>query len=414
VDADKQLSGGKATASVGTAGGMQIDFPKATAKTVQWAAYKPVIGRWDLRDFLEVRVVLKNTGQAAVTPRVCVLSNGGQSDWVEAKAPLAAGAQVELVIPFISASLWNGENPKKSGDQVTNDAVSGIKVEAHGADEARQVTIESVRADLPPAPELPAWLGKRPPVEGDWVKTFDDEFDGKAIDASKWNVTGENYWDKQSHFSHANTIIGDGVVKLRFEKKRGHQNDDPNHKRVTDYATGYLDTYGKWTQTYGYFEARMKLPTAPGLWPAFWMMPDRGGDGPQWKRASTENGGMEFDIMEYLTRWGPYRYNIAMHWDGYGKKHKATGSDKVYFQPDKEGFVTAGVLWTPGELVYYCNGREIGRWKNERISTVPADVMFTLPMGGWDNSPLDDEKLPDDFVIDYVRCWQRGDLAKGK
>ena len=23
--------------------------------------------------------------------------------------------------------------------------------------------------------------------------------------------------------------------------------------------------------------------------------------------------GMEFDIMEHLTRWGRYRYNIAMH-----------------------------------------------------------------------------------------------------
>jgi hypothetical protein len=37
--------------------------------------------------------------------------------------------------------------------------------------------------------------------------------------------------------------------------------------------------------------------------------------------------------------------------------------------------------------------------------------MFTLPSGGWDNSPLDDGRLPDDFVIDYVRVWQRKDLA---
>jgi hypothetical protein len=32
-------------------------------------------------------------------------------------------------------------------------------------------------------------------------------------------------------------------------------------------------------------------------------------------------------------------------------------------------------------------------------------------MGGWDNSPLEDAKLPDDFVIDWVRAWQRKDLA---
>ena len=251
-------------------------------------------------------------------------------------------------------------------------------------------------------------------MPGEWVKTFDDEFDGTAIDPSKWNIYGENYWDKKSHFSKDNTIIGGGVARLRFQKKPGRQNDDPKHERVTDYATGYLDTYGKWTQRYGYFEARMKLPTAPGLWPAFWLMPDRGaGADPQWKRQDTAGGGMEFDIMEHLTRWGPYRFNIAHHWDGYKEAHKRNGTDRVYAQPDKDGFITAGLLWTPGSAVYFYNGREVSRWEDPRISSVPSDMMFTLPMGGWDNSPLDDARLPDDFVIDYVRVWQRRDLGGG-
>ena len=37
--------------------------------------------------------------------------------------------------------------------------------------------------------------------------------------------------------------------------------------------------------------------------------------------------------------------------------------------------------------------------------------MFTLPSGGWDNTALDDAQLPNDLVIDYVRVWQRKDLA---
>ena len=37
--------------------------------------------------------------------------------------------------------------------------------------------------------------------------------------------------------------------------------------------------------------------------------------------------------------------------------------------------------------------------------------MFTLPMGDWANDALDEKKLPDDFIIDYVRVWQRRDLA---
>jgi beta-glucanase (GH16 family) len=76
-----------------------------------------------------------------------------------------------------------------------------------------------------------------------------------------------------------------------------------------------------------------------------------------------------------------------------------------------DGWITAGLLWTPGSAIYYCNGREVLRWEDPRISSVPADLMFTLPCGGWDNNALDDAKLPGDFVIDYVRCWQRKDLA---
>ena len=59
----------------------------------------------------------------------------------------------------------------------------------------------------------------------------------------------------------------------------------------------------------------------------------------------------------------------------------------------------------------YANGKEVARWKTPRMSTIPSDMMFTNVSGGWDNNQIDDAKLPDDFVIDYVRAWQRKDLA---
>ena len=45
------------------------------------------------------------------------------------------------------------------------------------------------------------------------------------------------------------------------------------------------------------------------------------------------------------------------------------------------------------------------------MSNVQSHLMYTLPQGGWDNNAVDDNKLPADFVIDYVRVWQRKDLA---
>jgi beta-glucanase (GH16 family) len=403
IDAAKQIEAHGAHASM-LGHGLSVDFPPAAGE--ESAQFKPPVGRWDLRDDLEVRVKVHNAGQTPVTPRARVESNGGPSDWASSTAPLAPGEDAEIAIPFVSASIWDGANG--TGNRVTNDAVSGITVSAEKADTDRVLQVESIRADMPAGPNLPDWLGKRPPIEGDWVKTFDDEFNAPKIDASKWNIYGENYWDKESHFSKADVIVGGGLVKLRFEKKLGHQNDDPK-RQETNYAVGYLDTFGKWTQRYGYFEARMKLPTAPGLWPAFWMMPDRGAGAAN--RQDTGNNGMEFDIMEHLDRWGPNRYNIAMHWDGYGKDHKSTGSDKIYVQPDKDGYITCGLLWTPGSAVYYCTGKPVLRWDNPRVGSVPEIMMFTMPMGGWDNNALDDARLPDDFSVDYVRVWQRKDLA---
>lgn len=409
IEGADRISGKRAEGSV-SGDFLKIGLPAGSQQ--QEVTFAPSSPQWDLSSFLELRCKIQNTGMAPVTPRVAVKSGKHKTDWVVGK-PLKPGQEDELTVPFISPSPWLGD--KDTGSQVSSDGITGILFSADPANASRTMLVTSIRGAMPPASAMPDWLGKRPPVEGKWVKTFDDEFDGAAVDASKWNIYGENYWDKLSHFSKENVIVGDGVVRLRFSKKSGHQNDDPNHERVTDYACGYLDTFGKWTQRYGYFEARMKLPTAPGLWPGFWMMPERGADFPNKKlRVSTEEGGMEFDIMEHLTGFGPYRYNIAQHWDGYKTDHKQKGSDRIYFQPDQDGFVTAGLLWTPGNLVYYANGREVGRWQDPRVSIVPGDMRFTLPTGGWDNRPLQNGKLPDDFIIDYVRCWQREDLATGR
>ncbi|MEJ0000411.1 MAG: glycoside hydrolase family 16 protein [Verrucomicrobiota bacterium] len=181
---------------------------------------------------------------------------------------------------------------------------------------------------------------------------------------------------------------------------------------ANDIATGYADTFGKWSQRYGYFEGRMKLPTAPNMFLSLWMMPDRGlAAGNDSVRSSTKNGGMEFDIMEELSIWGPYRHDFGMHWDSYAKYHKSNGDYTVYVTPDKDGFITVGMLWTPGSVVFYDNGKEVGRWESPRISSVPEFFILDHVTGGWETEPLDEKQLPADFVIDYVRAWQRKDLA---
>jgi hypothetical protein len=120
---------------------------------------------------------------------------------------------------------------------------------------------------------------------------------------------------------------------------------------------------------------------------------------------------MEFDIQEQLSIFGPNRYDIGFHWDHYMKNHKSTGTMGCYFQPDAEGFVTCGMLWTPGSLVIYQNGRVAGRWDCRRIGSIPSYIILQHITGGWETEGLDDEQLPSDMIFDYVRVWQRADLA---
>jgi len=416
LDAGKNLVNKGATGTLVDASGSQnlkIEFTAGSGK--QEAGIKPDNGKWALYNGLEIRAKVRNDGQSPITPTLHVDSQGGPID-AKADAPLAPGAETELVASYINPQTWKNTPPSinpdpGTGNKFTSNQVTGILIGAASDTTARTLTVESIKADLP-TPNTPDWLGKKPPVDGEWTQTFNDDFDGATLDMTKWNNTNhDNYWDKRSHWDTNNLILKDGTITLHYEKKTGYMNGDTTNKQ-TDYAVGYLDSYGKWVQRYGYFEARVKNPKAPGLWPAFWLMPDRGeAAGPQWKRADTANGGMEFDIMEFLSGWGPWRYNIAMHWDGYGKNHKSTGSPVTYGQPDKDGFLTAGLLWLPGKAIYYCNGVEVLHFESDRVSTVPSHFIIDMVSGGWDNQPLDDAKLPDDFVVDYVRAWQRKDLA---
>ena len=400
-----------------------VAFEKPNGRvTLRPADAKP--GVWNLRNFNQVDAALRNNGTAPASFRLTVESPAGPTD--AAEVTLQPGEKRVLALSFIPKTPFklvrneaNGkiETEKGTGTKFESNRANGFSIRA---DAGVSLALLGLRASAP-AVELPAWSGKRPPVaSGEWELTLNEEFNGETVDLNRWNIYTANFWDRRTHFSKDNVLVRDGKALLRYERKRGYHNDDPEDKSAvahTDYACGFLDTYGKWTQLYGYFEARVKLPRAMGLWPAFWTMPDRGGvrdheANPQWRRASTGDGGMEFDILEHLTAWGPYRFNSAFHWDGYGKNHKACGTSQVYCGADAEGFITVGMLWLPGYAAYYANGQKFLEWEDERVCSQPSYLILYMVSGGWANLPLDIQALPADFEIDYVRVWQRKDLMR--
>jgi beta-glucanase (GH16 family) len=403
--------GATVTQHSGPDGYALINFPAGplSSNSSDFEFQPPPDSVWDLSDYDSVEFSLKNPSNAPVHvfAHVDNANSSPTDNSADADATIAPGMSIRLIVPFASTTPWDGAT-LIGGCRLDSGHVVDVSLSSDQAGGSVVVTL--VKAAITPTKSFPTWLGKRPPVAGNWTLTLNQNFNTPALDPKVWAFVDKPHasiYDNASVEVPSNAYIANGMLTIKTEKPATMAFDDPALSS-RKYLTSSVTTYGKFTQKYGYFESKIKLPTGLGMWPAFWLMPDRGSALPnQWEREDTKNGGMEFDILEYLTRFGPFHYNIAMHWDGYGKQHKFIGDERIYFKADKDGFVTAGLLWGPGEATFYCNGQIIGHWRNDRISNIPAYILFTQPVGGWGtNGYVDESKLPQYLQVKYVRVWQ--------
>lgn len=412
-DVAQQAEGREANVKVA---GKQLQVDYAAAPN-GWPALalRPRGKKWDLSLYSSLQFDVTNTS-SQVADIMCRVDNPGADGNKNCKTVGIKIAPNETKTLAVNFGGLSGPDAEKI--DMTN--IVGLLVFANKPADAMTVKIGKVTATKRKVADLPDWLGQRPPVAGDWVQTFNDNFD--SLNENVW--TTRMWWDgpEPGHLQRyvkENVIIDNGILRIKSEKKAGHQYDDPK-LQTREFTSGYLATNwsddGKrgWTQLYGYFEARMKLPTARGLWPAFWMMPDRGVDrGTKYQRTATEKGAMELDIMEQLAEWGPGRYNIAVHWDGYGKDHKAWGTDRVMYLPTPGEWHNIGALWEPGKITWYCDGLKKAEYSGPGVGKEPMFFIINLQMGHWATKDVDLSKLPDYFEIDYVRAWQlRSRMAK--
>ena len=231
---------------------------------------------------------------------------------------------------------------------------------------------------LPPAP-----AGKT------WRLAWSDEFDGNRIDESKWEVLGNSkrrdglWWKADSY------LDGNGHLVLRTAS---------DGKRFT---CGAVRTQGKFEHRFGFWQCRCKFGTQPGHWPAFWLF-SRPGVG---KVGNEGRDGTEIDIMEKA--WLSDHINHALHWDGYGKDHRSKGT-KVHAPGVSKGWHTFGLHWKPDEYVFTIDGTETWRSKAGGVSQVKAFVKLTEEIGKWAGD-IRKAKLPDHFLVDYVRVFDAAD-----
>ena len=251
----------------------------------------------------------------------------------------------------------------------------------------------------------------------DKMITFCDDFDeaenpnAQGVDLSKWAFQtgdGSQYgipgWgnNEAQYYKEENAFVNNGYLNIQLK------NESFEGKT---YTSARLWTNNIFSQTYGRFEARIKLPLGNGLWPAFWLLPDNTTYG-TW----AANG--EIDIMEARGRI-PEEASGAIHYGGQWPNNTYTSG--VYKFPSGKTineFHVYAIEWEDNEIRWYINDElyyQTSDWYSEN-GEYPAPfntnfyIILNLAVGGaFDGGILPDVSIFNDDVlmqIDYVRVFQ--------
>ena len=281
-----------------------------------------------------------------------------------------------------------------------------------------------------------------------WQMTFSDEFNGTTLDLDKWATEygydtecivsnppppGETPYcnrsnnDEKEWYIDSSPRLENGVLKLVAQKNDCSGDNLPDRSYAPyscenfPYTSGMISTHNRFSQLYGFFEARMKLPKGQGFWPAFWLIPQL----PPANSPAEVYWPPEIDIMENK---GQEIRNIYMTnifsgvYPEPGSKlndWSVGGYDASVFsgQDFSIDFHTFAVEWQPGSITWYVDGVERNQVANNlppgevNLPDFPGDmqVILNLAIGGnfVDFKLPTDASLPNSLDIDYVRVYKK-------
>jgi hypothetical protein len=166
-----------------------------------------------------------------------------------------------------------------------------------------------------------------------------------------------------------------------------------------------------------YFECRFLAQSAPGTWPAFWLLTKN-------KAVGGEKDAVdELDVIEAYGGTGEGNpnfsgYEVTSHFwgqkDAEGKKikdaHKVIDMSKLGNRSSwSTTFHTYGIKVTPTDTIYYLDDEEVFRHPSGEISkTEPHYFLINYAIGGNSGWKIDLEREGNmsDMYVDYVRVYQ--------
>ena len=255
-----------------------------------------------------------------------------------------------------------------------------------------------------------------------WSLVWQDEFDGDALDETKWSFRLHLLQQRHETFTTEGVVLdGESNLKLYLTEKDG-QYYSPHLQTGENFmdrpGEGFAENRSneckkfiwpiakraepKFLHKYGYYEIRCKLQEQPGWWSAFWLQSPIIG-----ATSSPEFSGIEVDIMENFSRDG--EVTSGNIYGGYGSDIKGVGRIRYKVEKTQDGFHHFGLLWSPDGYTFYADGKETLHLEGP-VSHTEQFILVSTECGGYrkGNAPSEELKtavLPDCFTVDFVRVF---------
>lgn len=273
-------------------------------------------------------------------------------------------------------------------------------------DPPRRTTASLAAAGLAVA-LLAAGCNDQPPQ---WTLVWSDDFDGPAGTAPD-----PAYWE----FDVGGSGWGNGELQFYTSRPENASLDGQGHLAITARQEAYqgraftsarINTRGRFEQGPGRWEARMKLPSGVGIWPAFWLL------GASYPTAGWPACG-EIDVME-MRGQSPSVVNGTLHATGFSGGNALTaqyvcqpGPAACPFDAD---FHVYGVDVEANRIRFWVDGavyHEIRQDLRPLGSSWPFDAPFfailNVAVGGsYVGAPDGRTVFPQTMLVDYVRYYR--------
>lgn len=236
-----------------------------------------------------------------------------------------------------------------------------------------------------------------------YTLAWEDEFDGPSgqlPDATKWTFDiGTDWGNAQLEYDTDRpenvSLDGNGNLAIiaRKESFAG-----------SAFTSGRIKTQGLFDQAYGRFEARIKMPWGPGIWPAFWLL-GADIDAVGWPQCG------EIDIMEYRGQETNLIHG-SIHGPGYSGGAAVTKSFGFADNRFDTDFHVFAVEWTAEYIDFFVDETLYQRIEPEDASGEwvydhPFFIILNVAVGGnYVGFPTDQTPFPQTMLVDYVRVYQ--------